>query len=131
VFVFAFIRDIWNSPHSSWILLCVLVGVSAFAWHEVTLHEAVAAAHQEDKAAIDAANAKAQAAHDAKQTEIDQAANSQNLAISLKVDAISREQNAISAKLSSLKPTVYKTALPKDCQFDDERIRDANDALQH
>lgn len=128
--IFAWIARLWASPHSSWILLCALAVAILFGWHEYAIHEAVAQAHREDAAAIDKANAEAKAAHDATQAQIDQQAQTSNAAINAKVDAISRDTNAIKAKIASLKPTTYKAALPATCVFDEERIRDANEALQ-
>lgn len=124
------IRNIWNSPHGSWILLSCLVAATLFGWHEVALHKAVDAARKEEQAKFEALSAKYQAEHNANQDLITRQAAPQNAAIDAKVTSIARDTAAIKAKLASLKPTKYATALPANCVFDDERVKDANEALQ-
>lgn len=115
-------------PLADWLFLGA-VGLG-FTWHLWDKHEAVQAQADSDKADIAAANAKAEAEHKAKQALLDGQATQQNAAIDAKVDAISRSTNAIAAKLDELTPTKYAKALPANCLFDDERVRDANEALQ-
>lgn len=114
-------------PLSDW--LWIGLAVSLWGYHEFAIHEAVVRAHEECKAQVAAANAAAKAAHDSTQAQTDKDAAAQNTANGLKIDAISRQTNLIASQLAGMKPKTYSRALPINCVFDDERIKDANNAI--
>jgi len=105
----------------------IIVG-SAVAYHYADVAIKVHDAHAEDKAQIDAANAAYQAEHALVQAKLDPQSAQQNADAQDKFDATQQDIAAIKGMLA--KQTKYSKPLPKDCLFDDERIKSANEALK-
>ena len=114
-------------PVEDWLILGATV--CAVGYHVITLEQAKFQARAAENAVwtarLAAANASAQADHDAMQAKVDASTQGASADVAAKLDALDAKVKRIGVAYAP------KTALPASCKLDDERVRLANSALGH